>query len=93
MRVARYTVEIRLPDSGWNDLQRATSRAKRAAEDLRREGAHVRFLRSIYVPEDGACFFLYEGPSARTVRAAALRAELGIRRVAAALTLEDEEAS
>jgi hypothetical protein len=53
----------------------------------------VRFLRSIFVPEDGACFLLYEGPSAESVRAAARRAELGPKRIHAALTLEEEETS
>jgi hypothetical protein len=53
----------------------------------------VRFLRSIFVPEDGACFLLYEGPSAQSVRAAALRAKLGVQRVEAAMRLEDEETS
>jgi hypothetical protein len=58
---------------------------------MRREGQQVRFLRSVFVPEDDACFLLYEGPSAESVRAAALRAKLGPRRVDAALVLEREE--
>jgi hypothetical protein len=57
---------------------------------MRREGEQVRFLRSIFVPEDDTCFFLYEGSSARAVRAAALRADLGVTRVDEALRLEFE---
>ena len=57
---------------------------------MRREGEHVRFLRSIFVPEDDACFFLYEGSSAQSVKDAASRAELGVRRIDAALRLDDE---
>ena len=91
MELARYTVEVRVPDSGWADLQRATALARQATDDLRREGEQVRFLRSIFVPEDGACFFLYEGPSAEAVRAAAVRAQLGVGRVDAALRLDDDE--
>lgn len=34
----------------------------------------ARFLRSVFVPEDEACFHLYEAASAADVRAAARRA-------------------
>jgi hypothetical protein len=84
----RYTVELRLPDAGWADVQEAAARARAATE-----GGPVRFLRSIFVPEDEACFFLYEGPSEQSVRAAARRAKLGVRRVDAALRLDGEETS
>jgi hypothetical protein len=84
----RYTVELRLPDAGWADVQELAARARAATE-----GEPVRFLRSIFVPEDDACFFLYEGPSAESVTAAARRAKLGVRRVDAALRLDEEETS
>jgi hypothetical protein len=79
----RYTVELRLPDAGCADVQQAAARARNATPQ---DG--VRFLRSIYVPEDEACFLLYEGPSAEAVRTAALNANLVPRRVDAALKLE-----
>jgi hypothetical protein len=78
-------VELRLPRAGCLDVQAAADRARAAA------GGRVRFLRSIFVPEDDACFLLYEGPSAESVRAAAQRAQLGVRRVDAALRLDGEE--
>ncbi len=84
----RYTVEVRLPRAGWADVQEAAARARAATE-----GEPVRLLRSIFVPEDDACFLLYEGPSAESVRAAAVRAQLGVRRVEAALRLDGEETS
>jgi hypothetical protein len=84
----RYTVELRLPNGGFADVREIAARARAATE-----GGPVRFLRSIFVPEDGACFLLYEGPSAESVRAAARRAELGPKRIHAALTLEEEETS
>lgn len=93
MQLARYTVEVHIPETGWADLQRAAALARQATDELRREGEQVRFLRSIFVPEDGACFFLYEGASVEAVRAAAVRAQLGVRRVDAALRLDEEEAS
>ena len=84
----RFTVELRLPEAGWADVQDAAARARAATE-----GGPVRFLRSIFVPEDDACFFLYEGPSAQSVRAAAVRAKLGVQRVESALRLPGEETS
>jgi hypothetical protein len=86
-----YTVELHLPQAGCVDVQQAATRAREATEQMRREGHEVRFLRSVFVPEDDACFLLYEGQSAELVRAAALRAKLGPRRVDAALVLEREE--
>jgi hypothetical protein len=72
-----------LPHGGWADVQDAAARAREACD-----GEQVRFLRSVFVPEDDACFFLYEGPSAQSVRAAAERAKLGVRRVDGAMRLE-----
>lgn len=84
----RYTVELSRPQAGWGTLQEATARARQASEQMRLEGEHVRFLRSIYVPEDDACFLLYEGSSARSVQAAVARAQLGAVRVDAALRVD-----
>jgi hypothetical protein len=86
--LANYTVELRLPRTGWLELQEATARARRTSEEMRGEGVHVRFLRSVFVPEDDACFFLYQGSSAQSVIAAATRAKLGVLRIAAATPLE-----
>jgi hypothetical protein len=90
MQLACYTVELRLPGGGSVDIRDATARARQAAEQLRREGKQIRFLRSIYVPEDGACFFLYEGSSAQAVRAAARLAKLGVTRLDETLRLDFE---
>jgi hypothetical protein len=77
---SRYTVELRLPDAGCSDVFEAAARARAATT-----GDGVRFLRSVFVPEDDTCFLIYEGPSAESVRAAARRAKLGVRRVEATL--------
>jgi hypothetical protein len=52
-----------------------------AAEQLTREGTPVRFLRSILVPADETCFYLYRAQSAEAVREAATRAGLRFDRV------------
>jgi hypothetical protein len=79
--LARYTVEFSRPEGGWADLEQTSARARNAAGEMQAEGMPVRFLRSIYVPEDDTCFFLYEGPTAAAVRDAVGRARLAPRRV------------
>jgi hypothetical protein len=45
------------------------------------EGIPVRFVRSIFVPEDETCFCLYEAASVDAIREAARRAALPIKGV------------
>jgi hypothetical protein len=63
--------------------------ARAAAGRLKAEGIPVRFRRSIFVPEEDSCFFLYEGPSVEAVREAARRAALTIEDVTLALRASD----
>jgi hypothetical protein len=48
---------------------------------MRDEGIPVRFVRSIFVPEDEACFCLYEAASVDAIRETARRAGLSIEAV------------
>lgn len=51
----------------------------------------MRFLRSVFVPEDGTCFCLYEAPSAEDVHEAVRRAALPVGvRDASARIVESE---
>jgi uncharacterized protein DUF4242 len=77
----RYLVELAAPSDGWRDLQQITGRARAEAEAMSGGGLTVRFVRSIYVPEDESCFFLYEGDSIETVREAGRRAQLQVARI------------
>jgi len=87
---SRYLVELVAPSSGWQDLQQLTARARAGAEELSSEGIAVRFLRSIYVPEDQSCFFLYEGDTTEAVGEAGRRARLQIAGIAETLHAEAE---
>jgi hypothetical protein len=66
-------------------VERDAARARLAAEELSREGTPVRYLRSIFVPEDESCFLLYEAVSAEDVEEAARRASLRFERAVAAV--------
>jgi len=72
----RYLVEIAPPEGGWARLQQATARARTAAAEMRAEGLPVRFVRSVFTPEDVTCYFLFEAPSAQAVEDALGRAAL-----------------
>jgi hypothetical protein len=62
-----------------------------AAEQLTREGMPVRFLRTIFVPAEEICFYLYQASSVEAVREAAGRAGLEFERVTEAFTGGERE--
>lgn len=61
-------------------------RARSAAEELTRGATRVRFDRSIHIPEDEICFYVYDAPSARHAADAAERAGLDPFRIVEAIT-------
>ena len=58
-----------------------SARARQASEELSREGMPVRFVRSVFVPEDGTCFHLYQANSLANALAAADRARVKVEHV------------
>jgi len=82
--MAEFLVELYVPRTEDAAVKRGAAKARRAAQKLTREGTPVRYLRSIFVPEDEICFYLYEAETAEVVREAARRAELRVERVSVA---------
>jgi hypothetical protein len=80
-RASAYLVEI---EPRGEEPGSVAARARAASEE-------VRFLRSIYVPEDDRWFLLYEGSSAAEVAAAAERAEASVVSIAVARDATAEE--
>jgi hypothetical protein len=76
MEAARYLVELERPAAGWGDVSARAEAAKAGAASMRSEGVPVRFLRSVFVPEDDACFLLFEALSAGAVSEALRRAAI-----------------
>jgi hypothetical protein len=68
--------------------RRAGRAARDAAEQLARDGTDVQLVRSIFVPQDETCLFIYEADSLDSVRMAAQRAELTFERIAEAAAAE-----
>ncbi len=76
-----YLVETYLARGRAGERAARERRARSAAEELAKGTPRVRFERSIYVPEDEICFFVFDAPSGRDAVLAAERAELDSIRV------------
>jgi hypothetical protein len=77
----RFLVESYLPVAGAEDQADVVARARAAADELAREGAPLRHLECIFVPEDEMCLLLYEADSPELAREASLRAGIECERV------------
>lgn len=64
-----HLVELHRPEHGWTKLQALAVRARSAAEQVNSAETPVRFLRSIFVPDDEVCFQLFEGTTAAVAEA------------------------
>ena len=84
--MAEYLVELYVSRADAGAAERGADEARVAAEQLTREGTPVRYLRSIFVPDDETCFLLYEAGSVESVREAVRRAAIPFDRVAEAIT-------
>lgn len=90
--MGEFLVELYVARDGAAAVEHGSQLSRLASEELTREGTPVRFLRSIFVPEDETCFHLYEAPSADAVREVARRVGLPVERVTEAVaTVASEE--
>jgi hypothetical protein len=60
--------------------------ARAAADQLRREGTPVHYVRSIFIPEDETCIHVFRADSIDAVRAAAASSSLQLERIAEAVS-------
>jgi sirohydrochlorin ferrochelatase len=90
--VPSYLVETYLARGQAEERAAREQRARSATEQLTREMTRVRFDRSIHVPEDEICFYVFDAPSARDAANAAQRAGLDPIRVVEAVSSGKEEA-
>ena len=84
----QYLVELYLPRRDEAALADAAVRARAASEQLTSEGRQVRYLRTIFVPQDEICFHLYEAEAADEVAEATLRAEIAYERIVRAVSVD-----
>jgi hypothetical protein len=86
-----FLVELYVPQTDGGAVESKARSARLAALELTREGRSVQYVRSIFVPEDETCFFLYEAATAGDVEEAARRASLAFDHVALAIAARDAE--
>ena len=86
-----YLVETYLSRGDVRERVDRERRARSAAEELTREETRVRFDRSIHVPEDEICFYVFDAPSVDEAALAAERAGLDPLRVVEAISSGEEE--
>jgi hypothetical protein len=88
-----YLVETYLARGDATGRVACERRARSAAEALTREGTRVRLDRTIHLPEDEICFFVFDAPTGSDAALAAQRAELGPLRVVEAISSGEEDQS
>ena len=86
-----YLVETYLARGQAGERSTRERRATAAAEQLTRERTSVRFERSIHVPEDEICFFVFDAPSSRDAALAAQRAGLDPYRIVEVISSGKDE--
>jgi hypothetical protein len=89
--VPSYLVETYLTRGQAGERAERERRARSAAEELTQGETRVRFDRSIHVPEDEICFFIFDAPSGLDAALAAQRAELEPIRVVEAISSGEEK--
>jgi hypothetical protein len=85
-----YLVETYLARTAMGEQRTRENRARSVAEKLTRAGMRVRFNRSIHIPEDEICFFVFDAPSNREVALVAEQAALEPIRVVEAVSSGEE---
>ena len=86
-----YLVETYLARGQAGERAARDRRARSAAEELTRKRTPVRFERSIHVPGDEICFFVFDAPSSRDAALVAQHAGLDPVRVVEAVSSGQEE--
>lgn len=85
-----YLVETYLARGDAGGRAARERRARSVAEELTHEGTRVRFDRSIHVPDDEICFYVFVAASSEQVTLAAERAALDPVRVVQAISSREE---
>lgn len=86
-----YLVETYLARSRSRERLARELRARSAADELTSGSKRVHFERSIHIPEDEICFYVFDAPSSGDAALAAERAELDPIRVVEAISSRKEE--
>jgi hypothetical protein len=84
-----YLVEDYRPGVPVAALGQAAERLRESADEMRREGKPLRYVRSTIVPPDECCLFLLAAASEDLVRETCARAGVHFDRISTAISVED----
>ena len=79
--MATFVIESYMSRTGTGELDAAAARLRAAIADMPETAGRVRYLRSMFVPDDEICFHVVEAPSQEVAADAARRAGLTPDRV------------
>jgi hypothetical protein len=85
--VSEFVVETYAARELTSFLARRVEDVAVAAERVSQDGARVRLLRAIFLPDEETCFYLFETASADAVGEAATRARLPFARITEAVSI------
>jgi hypothetical protein len=80
--MAEFLADLYVPKTGGAAVEAIASRTRLAADELSAEGTPIRYVRSIFVPDDETCFFLFEADTVDAVYDSAARAGVKLEHVA-----------
>ena len=82
-----YMVERSLKGIAMSDLVAAQQAAIATSREMTAQGTQVRYIRSTFVPESGACMCLFEASEAAAVKRANETARIPFDRIVEAMDL------
>lgn len=85
--MAVYMVERDLPGITPEQLAKAQRAATAAGERFTAEGKEVRYIRSVFVPDESRCLCLFEAPNRQFVKEVNEAAGIPFTRIVEALDL------
>ncbi|MGZ4197266.1 MAG: hypothetical protein ACXVFQ_13280 [Solirubrobacteraceae bacterium] len=81
-----FVAEQYISGKDADEARRGAGIARLSAEQLTREGTPVEFVRSIFIPRDETCIYIYKAGSIEAVQAALARTTLRFERISEAVT-------
>jgi hypothetical protein len=84
-QAVKYIVEAYVPTSRTASLRNHNVRLRTAAEEMAAEGTAIRYMNTLFIPEEEICFFVFEASSPEDVAEVSRRAEIGYERIVRAL--------
>jgi hypothetical protein len=82
---AKYIVEAYAPTSQTASLGNRDVRLRTAAEEMAAQGTAIRYLNTLFIPEEEICFFVFEASSPEDVAEVSRRAQIDYERIVRAL--------